>query len=101
MALYRPPTAVVSCPQPYLSLVTQADPNWARHKYWDVEYTFDGRVSYANPYQRGAANRLSNVYPVGAQYGQPDPLYNDNLAPTVGNEVPGLYMGIDDGKGWA
>lgn len=62
---------------------------------------FEGRAAYANPYQRGAYNRLSNIYPVGAQYGGPDPLVAAGLAPTVGNAVPGLYQAVPDGKGWA
>lgn len=99
--LYKPPTRVVTSPVPYLSLVNQVDPGWARAKYWQIEYAFEGHVLSANPYQRGAYNRLSNDYPVGQQYGGPDPLIIDNLEPTVGNEVPGLYEGIPDGKGWA
>jgi hypothetical protein len=99
--LYKPPTAVVTCQQPYLSLVSQADPQWAQRKYWDIEYLTDHRPLMANPYERGAYNRLSNDYPVGAQYGGTDPLVIDNLAPTVGNDVPGLYEAVPDGKGWA
>jgi hypothetical protein len=99
--LYQPPTRVTTSQLPYLGLVAQADNAWARDKYWDVEYTFSGHVYEANPYVRGLYNRLSNTYPVGAAYGQPDPLVIDNLAPTVGNEVPGLYQAVPDGKGWA
>lgn len=99
--LYKPQTSVTTCEVPYLALVIQADPAWARRKYWDVEYEFDQRVMMANPYQRGAYNRLSNDYAVGQQYGSLDPLIQEALAPTVGNSVPGLYEGVDDGMGWA
>lgn len=98
---YRPPTRVVTTQVPWLALVTQADPDWARKKYREVEYAFDQRAFFANPNQRGAYNRLGNTYPVGTQYGTPDPLITANLAPTVGNVSPGLYEGIPDGKGWA
>ncbi len=99
--LYKPPTAVQTRETPLLSVITAIDPGFNRAKYYEPEYRFDNRVSYANPYQRGAYNRLSNDYPVGQQYGGPDPLVIDNLEPTVGNDVPGLYEGIPDGKGWA
>ena len=101
MALYKPPIAVVTREDPYLSLVVQADPDWARYKYWSPEYMTAQRVLWSNPYTRGSFNRLSNVYPVGQQYGGADPLVTANLAPTVGNEVPGLYEAVPDGKGWA
>ena len=100
MAKYQPPTRVVTCQTPYLALVSQADRQWARDKYWAPEYEFGQRYSYANPYQRGAYNRLENVYPVGQQYGGLDPLIQAALAPTVGNEVPGLYEGVETGS-WA
>jgi hypothetical protein len=101
MAKYNPPTRVITIQQPFLALVTQADPGWAQRKHYDIEYLMDHRALYADPYQRGAYNRRSNVYPVGAQYGGLDPLVINNLAPTVGNATPGLYSGIPDGKGWA
>lgn len=100
--LYRPPTGVATTEVPYLALVIQADPNWAQRKYYQPEYADGaGRAFWANPYVRGAYNRLSNSYPVGAAYGGPDALVAAALAPTVGNQVPGLYEGSDDGKGWA
>ncbi len=99
--LYQPPTRVTTSTTSYLGLVAQTDPAWARDKFWDVEYTFTGHVYEANPYVRGSANRLSNTYAVGAAYGGPDPLVIAALAPTVGNEVPGTYIGFPDGKGWA
>lgn len=108
MALYQPPTRVVTSEQPFLSLVTQADPAWSRDKYWAPEYVTSKRIFWANPYQRGAYNRLSNVYPVGQQYGGLDPLVIDNLEPSyvgenmyVANPIPGLYQGVPDGMGWA
>jgi hypothetical protein len=100
MALYKPFTAVSTIEQPFLSLITRADPGWARGKYWDVEYEFSNKPYFSNPYQRGSFNRLSNVYPVGQWQGGPDPLVIENLEPTVGNPVPGLYEGVATG-GWA
>lgn len=97
---YMPPTRVVTRQEPYLALVTSADPDWARSKYWEPEYITSQRYIMANPYERGAYNRRSNVYPVGAQYGGPDPLVTAALAPTVGNPLPGLYEAVPDGKGW-
>jgi hypothetical protein len=99
--LYKPPTSVVTSEMPFLALVQQADPDWARAKFWEPEYITSQRYLMANPYQRGAYNRQSNVYPVGAQYGGPDFQVNSNLKPTAGNSNPGLYSGVDDGMGWA
>ena len=99
--LYKPPTAVVTSQTPFLALVTQADPSWQRGKFYEVEYQFSNRAVMFDPYIAGAYGRRTNTYPVGAQYGGPDPNIVDNLAPTVGNEVPGLYEGVPDGKGWA
>lgn len=98
--LYKPPTKVVTTQIPYLAMVTQADPDFERRKHREVEYEFSGRVFVSNPYDRGAYDRLSNVYPVGQPYGGLDPLIEANLEPTVGNEVPGLYIGVPTG-GWA
>lgn len=93
---------------PFLALVTQADPAWSRDKYWAPEYVTSKRVFWANPYTRGSFNRLSNVYPVGQQYGGLDPLVEAALAPSyvgenqyVANLIPGLYQGVPDGMGWA
>lgn len=69
---YNPPTKVTTKAFPYLALVTQADPMWARQKFWDVEYEFAGKRLYANPYQRGAYNSNSNTYPVGKPFGGQD-----------------------------
>jgi hypothetical protein len=99
--LYKPPTQVTTCQQPYLALVTRADPQFQMYKYREVYWEFDHKVFIENPYIQGIFNRRSNTYPVGAAYGQPDPLIINNLAPTVGNEVPGLYQAVPDGKGWA
>lgn len=93
---YQPPTRVVTSEIPFLALVTQADPDWARAKFWEPEYITTQRYIFANPYQRGAYNRLSNDYPVGAQYGGPDYAVYDALAPTVGNPNPGLYSLVYD-----
>lgn len=98
---YRPPTRVVTTQIPYLALVTQADPDFERRKHREVEYEFQRRVFLANPYVRGAYNRLDNTYAVGQPYGTLDPLIEAALAPTVGNTIPGLYVGVDDGMGWA
>lgn len=100
MSLYKPPTMPTTREQPFLSLVTAVDPYWAHRKFREVEYEFTGRVVTFNPYFSGAYSRLTNVYPVGAQQGGQDPLIINNLAPTVGNTVPGLYTAVPDGKGW-
>jgi hypothetical protein len=99
--LYKPPTKVRSSEVPYLALVTQFDPDFERKKHREVEYEFQGRVFVADPYKRGAYDRLSNVYAVGQPYGGLDAAITANLAPTVGNASPGLYQGTPDGKGWA
>jgi hypothetical protein len=88
---YNPPIRGITRDVPYLALVTEADPDWARYKFREIQYVTSQRPIYFNPYQGGAYNRRGNVYPVGAAYGQPDPLVIAALAPTVGNPVPGLY----------
>ena len=98
--LYKPPTKVTTTQIPYLALVTQADPNFSRLKHREIEYYFDHRVFRADPYIRGAYNRLGNVYPVGQPQGVLDPAQQAALAPTVGNPVPGLYQGVATGD-WA
>lgn len=108
MALYKPPTNVVTTQTPFLALVTQADPAWSRDKYWYITYETSKRYFWDNPYTVGSYNRRSNVYPVGQQFDGPDPLVIANLAPSfvgnnnyVANALPGLYQGVPDGKGWA
>lgn len=98
--LYKPATRVSTTEVPYLALVTQYDPDFERRKHREVEYQFAGRVFLGDPYVRGLYNRLSNIYPVGQPYGGLDQAIIDNLEPTVGNDVPGIYMGIATG-GWA
>lgn len=98
--MYNPPTKVATLEIPYVSLVTKADPDFNRQKYREAEYYFTARVSYANPYIRGAYNRLSNTYTVGQSQGSADALVTAGLAPTVGNTTPGLYSGIPTGT-WA
>lgn len=100
MALYNPPTKGTTIEMPFLALVTRADPEFERRKYREVEYEFQGRVFFGNPYVRGLYNRLSNVYAVGLPYGGLDALIEANLEPTVGNDVPGLYEGVETGS-WA
>lgn len=100
MALYRPPTRVVTIEMPYLALVSQADPDFERRKHREVEYEFNGRAFLADPYIRGAYDRLSNSYAVGQPYGAPDAAISAALAPTVGNTSPGLYQGVPTGP-WA
>lgn len=99
--LYKPPTKVVSTSMPYLALVTSADPGWARGKFREVFYEFQGKNIIGFPYQSGPYNGLSGVYPVGQQQGGPDPLIAAAKAPTVGVSTPGLFAGTPDGKGWA
>jgi hypothetical protein len=45
---------VVSTARPWLVLVTQADPNFARDKRHEIEYEFSGRFFYADRSKRGA-----------------------------------------------
>lgn len=101
MARYQPATRVVTLQMPYLALVTRADPEFERRKHREVEYEFAGRNFLADPYRRGAYDRLSNSYPVGQAQGGLDPLVTAALTTTVGNASPGLYSGTSDGKGWA
>lgn len=98
---YLPPTKVQTALIPYLALVTQADPEFERRKHREAQYAFTGRVFYADPYNANTYDRRTNVYPVGQPYGGLDPAIEAALAPTVGNDVPGLYEGVPDGKGWA
>ncbi len=100
--LYRPPTRVVTVEIPFLALVTQSDPEFERRKHREVEYVIqrNGRIFLADPYVRGAYNRLSNIYAVGQPYGSLDEAIEAALAPTVGNDVPGLYQGVAPGS-WA
>ncbi len=98
--LYHPPTRVVTVEYPFLALVTQHDPEFERRKHREVEYEFTGKVFLADPYVRGAYNRLSNIYAVGQPYGALDAAIAAALAPTVGNTVPGLYIGVPTGS-WA
>ena len=90
--VYRPPTRVTTKQFAYVALVTQADPQWARDKYWAEEYRFQNKSLFANPYVRGANNSNSNTYPVGVPFGGQDPL--------VVAARP-MYAGTPDGKGWA
>ena len=90
--IYKPATKVTTRQYPFLSIVIQADPTWARGKFYDVEYEFAGRHLYANPYTRGSFNSHSNTYPVGQPYGADDP---DVVAARP------MFFGTPDGKGWA
>lgn len=100
--LYKPFVKTTVRQYPYLALVTQADPDWARRKAYDIEYEFpNGKAYWALVLKRGAYNRLSNTYAVGQPQGAPDPLVAAALAPTVGVPTPGLFVGTPDGKGWA
>jgi hypothetical protein len=40
--------------RPWLVLVNQADPNFARDKHREIEYEFSGRRFYADRSKRGA-----------------------------------------------
>lgn len=73
--MYKPPTRVVTRSVPYQALVTEVDPSWAFFKYREPEYLHGiaPRRAFINPETYGAYNRRSNVYPVGAQQGSPDP----------------------------
>jgi hypothetical protein len=97
---YKPPSGNSSRTIPYRALVNTIDPDLERAKHYAPEYRLsNGRAFYADPTKRGAANRLGNVYPVGAQQGSADPDVAAGLATTVGNEVPGLYESVDT-PGW-
>lgn len=98
--LYRPATKVQTSQVPYLALVTQADPDFERRKHREPQYEFSGRVFFADPYTSNSYDRRSNIYPVGQPFGGLDPAIEAALAPTVGNDVPGLYIGVATGS-WA
>lgn len=101
---YQPPTRVVTSEIPYLALVTQADPEFERNKHRENQAQWYGAPfgrHFVDPLTAGAYNRRSNTYAVGQPYGALDALIQAALAPTAGNPVPGLYVGVDDGKGWA
>lgn len=102
MARYNPPTRVVTVQKPWLALVNQADPEYARSRRNEVDHiTSSGRSFKCDPLMRGAYNRRSNVYAVGQPYGVADAAITAALAPTVGVVTPGLFEGVDDGAGWA
>jgi hypothetical protein len=103
VVLYKPPIKNPSVSMPYASLVTAADPDWSRRKYWDTEFEFNGKNFLANPYTRGAYNDNSNTYPVGQPFGGLDSVKIAAKAPdpSNGNKSNGLYSGTPDGKGWA
>ena len=51
--LYKPPTRVSTLTIPWEAQVTRADPNWARFKYYEIEYEMTRRPFFANPYTHG------------------------------------------------
>jgi len=101
--LYKPPTQVTTCQQPYLALVTRADPDFQRYKYREIFYFFAGGRTFVENFaiQGAYDGGRTNTYPVGAQNGGLDPVIQAAKAPTVGNPIPGLYQATPDGKGWA
>lgn len=104
MARYNPPTRVVTTEIPYLALVTQADPEFERNKHRENQAQWYGVPfgrHYVDPQTAGVYSRKTSTYPVGQPYGGLDALIEAALAPTVGNPIPGLYSGSNDGKGWA
>lgn len=97
--VYKPSNGVSRRDIPYRVIVNQADPDFERAKHAQPEYIFGGRAFFADPTRRGAYNRLGNTYPIGASQGAPDPAVTAALAPTVGNDVPGLYQSVAT-PGW-
>ena len=55
-APYRPPTNGTLLEVPWLSLVTRADPNWARDRHHEIQYAFTGRTFYCDPDVDGPYN---------------------------------------------
>jgi hypothetical protein len=45
--------AVRNVDMPWLSWVSQADPQWQSDKHWVLEYEFSRRTFFGDPYQRG------------------------------------------------
>lgn len=102
MPLYRPPVKPATRTIPLLALIGQVDPDFMQSKAREPEY-YEGsslRPRMVSPNTRGAYNRRSNTYAVGQPYGALDTAIEAALAPTVGNEVPGLYEGVATGS-WA
>lgn len=86
---------------PLLALIGRVDPEFQRNKRREIEYvTSGGKVFRADPLTRGAYNDHSNTYPVGQPFGGEDAAKVAAKAPTVGNEVSGLYEGFATGS-WA
>ncbi len=56
MALYNPPTKVVTLQIPWLALIMRADPDWARNKAREPEYEFTRRDFYCNNNIQGPYN---------------------------------------------
>ena len=103
MPLYRPPVAHATKTIPLLALISQVDPDHNQRKFREPEYLEGASrvgVRFVNPTRRGAYNRLSNTYAVGQPAGALDASIEAALAPTVGNDVPGLYQGVPDDRGW-
>lgn len=102
MPLYRPSVKHATKTIPLLALIGQVDPDHNQRKFREPEY-YEGaglRARMVNPTKRGAYNDNSNVYAVGQPYGGPDTAKVAAKAPTVGNDVPGLYQGVATGS-WA
>lgn len=52
--LYKPPTRIATIQIPFLALVSRADPNWSRYKHNELQYQFQRREFYGDPYKLGA-----------------------------------------------
>lgn len=102
MPLYRPPVKPATRTIPLLALIAQVDPDFSQRKARELEYYENSslRPRMVSPNTRGPYNDHSNVYAVGQQFGGQDTEKVAAKAPTVGNEVPGLYEGVATGS-WA
>lgn len=102
MPLYRPQVKHATKTIPLLALIGQVDPDHNQRKFREPEW-YEGagvRPRMANPTKRGAYNDYANAYDVGQPYGGLDTEKVAAKAPTVGNDVPGLYEGKITGS-WA
>lgn len=100
MPRYNPPVKHPTRQIPLLALIGRVDPEYQRDRRREIEYVTSGRVFRADDRVRGPYNDHDNTYTVGQPFGGDDAAKVAAKAPTVGNEVPGLYEGVAT-DGWA
>ena len=65
MALYKPPTKVRTIEIPWLAIVTRSDPNWARDRHHEIQYSFTNRNFYADTDEDGPYSPYSTLWQQG------------------------------------